>query len=67
MLSVAAQSTLAATLVDDAAGALDGVPGDFPLWAEVVLEVMLKPGVGRLLFRWAFFAPKSFYPPRTEP
>ena len=35
LLSVAAQSTLAATLVDDAVQLLDGVAGDLPPWTEV--------------------------------
>ena len=53
MLSVAAQSTLAATLVDDAVGGLDGVPGDLPPWAEVALEEKLEPRVSRLPLRAA--------------
>ncbi len=48
LLSVAAQCTLAATLVDGAVKVLDGVDGGEPLIPDVLFDVGAAPDVSRL-------------------
>ena len=47
-MSVAAQSTLAATIADDAVGVLDGVDDGEPPLTDVLLDACVAPSVSRL-------------------